>query len=61
MRKEAGFQWYHSIGLPFSNSLQDGACTDFFENLSESILQGDLSNATTSNPPLFSLVDTFKH
>ncbi len=42
--------------------LQDGACTDFFENLSENIysLKGDLSNATTFNPPLFSLVETFK-
>ncbi len=39
---------------------QDGACTDFFENRSENSLQGDLSNATTFNPPLFSLVDTFK-
>ncbi len=40
--------------------LQDGACTDFFENLSENTLKGDLSNAPTFNPPLFSLVDTFK-
>jgi hypothetical protein len=39
--------------------LQDGACTDFFENLIENSLKGDLSNATTFNPPLFSLVDTF--
>jgi hypothetical protein len=39
--------------------LQDGACTDFFKNLSENSLKGDLSNATTLNPPLFSLVDTF--
>ncbi len=40
--------------------LQDGACTDFFENLSENSSKGDLSNATTFNPPLFSLVYTFK-
>jgi hypothetical protein len=40
--------------------LQDGACTDFFENFSENSLKGYLSNATTFNPPLFSLVDTFK-
>jgi hypothetical protein len=40
--------------------LQDGACTDFFENLSENSLKGDLSNATTFNPPLFSLLDIFK-
>jgi hypothetical protein len=37
-----------------------GACTDFLENLSMSSLQGDLSNATTFNPPLFLLVNTFK-
>jgi hypothetical protein len=40
--------------------LQDGACTDFFENLSENSSEGVLSNATTFNPPLFSLFDTFK-
>jgi len=40
--------------------LQDGACTDFFENLSENTLKGDLSKTETFNPPLFSLVDTFK-
>jgi hypothetical protein len=39
---------------------QDGACTDLFENLSVNSLKGDLSNATTFNPPLFSLVKTFK-
>ncbi len=42
------------LGLP-----QDGACTDLFENLSEISLKGDLSNATTFNPHLFSLVNTF--
>jgi hypothetical protein len=41
--------------------LQDGACTVFFENLRENTLKGDLSNATTFKPPLFSLVDTFKY
>ena len=40
--------------------LQDGACNDFFENISENSIKRDLSNATTFNPPLFSLVDTFK-
>jgi hypothetical protein len=40
--------------------LQDGACTDLFENLSVNSLKGDLSNPTTFNPPLFSLVNTFK-
>jgi hypothetical protein len=39
---------------------QDGACTDLFENLSVNSLKGDLSNATTFKPPLFSLVNTFK-
>jgi hypothetical protein len=31
-----------------------------FENLNVNSLNGDLSNATNSNPPLFSLVNTFK-
>ncbi len=39
---------------------QDGACTNLFENFSENNLKGDLSNDTTDNPPLFSLVNTFK-
>ncbi len=39
---------------------QDVACTDLFENLSEISLKGELSNATTFNPLLFSLVDTFR-
>jgi hypothetical protein len=39
---------------------QDGASTNLFENLSENHLKGDLSNAATFNPPLFSLVNTFK-
>jgi len=30
-----------------------------FENLSENSLKGDLSNAATVNPPLFSFVNTF--
>ncbi len=37
---------------------QDGACTDLLENLSMNGLKGVLSNASTSNPPLFSLVNT---
>ena len=40
--------------------LQDGACTDLFENFSENSLKGDLLNDITLNPPLFSLVNTFK-
>ncbi len=36
------------------------AWTDLFENHSVNSLEGDLSNATTFNPPLFSLVNTFK-
>ncbi len=39
---------------------QDGACTDLFKKLSVNSLKGDLSNATTLKPPLFSLVNTFK-
>jgi hypothetical protein len=34
--------------------------TDLFENLSVNSLKGDLSNATTFNQHLFSLVNTFK-
>ncbi len=44
------------LGLP-----QDGASTDLFENPSEINLKGDLTNATTFNPLLFSLDDTFNH
>ncbi len=40
--------------------LQDGAWTDLVENLSVNSLKGDLLNVTTFNPPLFSLVNTFK-
>ncbi len=39
---------------------EDEACTNSFENLSVNSLKGNLSNATTSNPPFFSLVSTFK-
>ena len=39
---------------------QDGACTKLCENFSEISLKRDLSNDTTVNPPLFSLVNTFK-
>jgi hypothetical protein len=34
---------------------QDGACTDLLENLSVNSFKGDLSNAFTFKPPLFSL------
>jgi len=51
---ETGVRWV-VLGLP-----QDGACTDLFENFSEISLKEDLSNATTFNPPFFSLVDTLK-
>ncbi len=37
---------------------EDGACTDLFENLSVNSLKRDLSNNTTVNPPLCSLVNT---
>jgi hypothetical protein len=74
MRKEAGCQRYHSIGLwkqlLFANDRnmvrgavlglsQDGTWTDLFENLSVNRLKRYLSNATTFKPPLFSLVNTF--
>ncbi len=39
---------------------QDGAFTALLENLSMNSLKGGLSNATTFNPPLFLLVNTFK-
>jgi len=38
---------------------QDGACTNLFKNLCVNSLKGDLSNATTFNPPLFSMVNPF--
>ncbi len=41
--------------------LQDGACTGFFFlNLSVNSLKGDLLNATTFKPHIFSLVNAFK-
>ncbi len=36
------------------------ACIDLFEDHSENSLKGGLSKDTTVNPPLFSLVNTFK-
>ena len=39
---------------------EDGACTDLFENFSENSLKQGLSIDTTFDPPLFSLVNTFK-
>ncbi len=50
---ETGFaEWFYAS--------HDGACTDSFENFREISLKGDLSNDTTLNPPLLSLVNTFK-
>ncbi len=43
----------------FLTVLQDGVCTDFFENLNVISLKGDLSNATTFYLRLFSLVNIF--
>jgi hypothetical protein len=40
---------------------QDGACTDSFENFRDNRLKGGLSNDINLNPPLFSLVNTFKN
>ncbi len=39
---------------------QDEDSTELFKNLSANGLELDLSNDTTFNPPLFSLVNTFK-
>ncbi len=39
---------------------QDGACTGFFENFRDNSFKGGLSKDITLNPPLFSLVNTFK-
>ncbi len=39
---------------------QDGTCIDLYENHSENSLKRDLLNDNTVNPPLFSLVNTFK-
>ncbi len=39
---------------------QDEDWIDLFENFSMNSLKGDLSNAITFNPPLFSLVSSFK-
>jgi hypothetical protein len=39
---------------------QEGACTGSFENFHENSLKGDVSNDITLNPPLFSMVNTFK-
>ncbi len=44
----------------FLGLLRDGACIHLYENHSENSLTGDISNATTVNPSLFSLVNTFK-
>ncbi len=38
---------------------QDEGCSNLFENFHENSLKRDLSNDTTVNPPLFSLVNTF--
>ncbi len=39
---------------------QDGTCTESFENFRDKSLKGGLSNDITLNPPLLSLVNTFK-
>jgi hypothetical protein len=39
---------------------QDGASTNLFENFCENSFKQDLSNDTTANPPLLSLVNTFQ-
>jgi hypothetical protein len=55
------FKWQKRGSLNSSRPLTwDEAYTDLFENLSVNSSKGDLSNVTTSKPPLFSLVNTFK-
>jgi hypothetical protein len=39
---------------------QDGDSINLFENFRENSFKRELSNDTTANPPLFSLVNTFK-
>jgi hypothetical protein len=39
---------------------QDMASTNLLENFRENNVKRDLSNDTNANPPLFSLVNTFK-
>jgi hypothetical protein len=51
---EIGFAEY------FLASHRMGVDSNLFENLSGNSLKRDLSNNTTFNPPLFSLVSTFK-
>ncbi len=51
---ETGVRW---VVLCLS---QDGAYTDSFENFRDNSLKGGLSVDITLNPPLFSLVNTFK-
>ncbi len=53
------FKWKKQGSLICLGLSEDGACTDLFENLSVNSLKRDLSNATTFNPPLFSLVNNF--
>ncbi len=53
------FKWQKQGSLSFFGLSEDGTSADLFENLSVYSLKGDLSNATTSNPPFFSLVNTF--
>ncbi len=55
------FKWQKRGSLSSFGLLQDGAFTDSFENFSVNGLMGDLSNVTSFNPPLFSLVNTFNH
>jgi hypothetical protein len=54
------FKWQKHGSLRSLGLLQDGACTELFENFRENSLKGDLSNDIFVNPPLFSLVNTFK-
>ncbi len=53
-------KWQKQVRWVVLGLSQEGACTELFENFSENSLKGDQSNDTKFNPPLFSLVNTFK-
>jgi hypothetical protein len=56
VKTETGFALRRAV----SGLSQDRVCTDSFEHVSAKSLKRDLSNDIKFNPPLFSLVNTFK-
>ncbi len=51
------FKWHQQGSLSSFRPFTGWACTDSFENLSETSLKGYQSNDTKFNPPLFSLIN----